>query len=284
MLQEVPCRDQGPMDDSTGSGGCWPSHNCRRKVIDGLFTQEEVDQLVAIADKGLALRERHGGPTLVDINTGYIRDTNGLDNMFVKATDTFSPEDFLHYGSMIRRLQQAVMDTFGLSQLYFTAPTFITRIDADVPWQAQGVHDEYWHIHADRNNTAHYQYSGLLYLSTYEKDFTGGRLAFFPADVSVDDSGSPFSSADRSSVPQPDLIVHPRAGRVALFTSGSENPHMVEPVESGLRYVLSFWFTCDEKKQFEIFLDGKAHAVFSHKVRDSLLKSSKPKQPSKSDL
>ena len=38
-----------------------------------------------------------------------------------------------------------------------------------------GIHDEYWHTHADMNNTAHYQYSGLLYLSTYKEDFGGGR-------------------------------------------------------------------------------------------------------------
>ena len=39
-----------------------------------------------------------------------------------------------------------------------------------------GIHDEYWHTHIDRNNTPHYHYSGLLYMSTYEKDFTGGSL------------------------------------------------------------------------------------------------------------
>ncbi len=42
--------------------------------------------------------------------------------------------------------------------------------------------DEYWHAHVDKNNTAHYDYSGLLYLSTYGKDFTGGRLTFVDAD------------------------------------------------------------------------------------------------------
>lgn len=40
----------------------------------------------------------------------------------------------------------------------------------------KGIHDEYWHPHADMNNTAHYHYSGLLYMSTYEKHFTGGTL------------------------------------------------------------------------------------------------------------
>jgi hypothetical protein len=37
-----------------------------------------------------------------------------------------------------------------------------------------GDHDEYWHPHVDRNNTPHYHYSGLLYMSTYKEDFEGG--------------------------------------------------------------------------------------------------------------
>jgi hypothetical protein len=38
------------------------------------------------------------------------------------------------------------------------------------------IHDEYWHKHADHNNTEHYHFSGLLYMSEYEKDFEGGEL------------------------------------------------------------------------------------------------------------
>lgn len=41
-----------------------------------------------------------------------------------------------------------------------------------------GIHDEYWHPHADMNNTGHYHYSGLLYMSTYRKDFDGGMPTF----------------------------------------------------------------------------------------------------------
>ena len=37
-----------------------------------------------------------------------------------------------------------------------------------------GEHDEYWHAHVDGVNTPHYHYSGLLYMSDYNVDFTGG--------------------------------------------------------------------------------------------------------------
>ena len=63
------------------------------------------------------------------------------------------------------------------------------------------ITDEYWHAHVDKHNTAHYDYSGLLYLSTYGEDFQGGRLKF------IDDGKN--------------HTVQPRAGRFVMFTSGA---------------------------------------------------------------
>lgn len=34
----------------------------------------------------------------------------------------------------------------------------------------------------DKNNTAHYDYSGLVYLSTQGVDFEGGTLEFYDAE------------------------------------------------------------------------------------------------------
>lgn len=67
--------------------------------------------------------------------------------------------------------------------------------------------------------------------------------------------------------------MEPRAGRVIIFSSGIENTHFVEQVTSGKRFVLSFWFSCDVKKEFQIFLDGNAHVTFSHKFREKMLES-----------
>jgi hypothetical protein len=121
---------------------------------------------------------------------GYVRDSNGLDNLFLRDEAVYSDEDFQHYGSVIQRLKDQVMATFGLTELYFTAPTFITRLDGRSSWEPQGIHDEYWHVHADMNNTAHYQYSGLLYMSTYGKDFTGGMNIFcFSVYVHIHNDG-----------------------------------------------------------------------------------------------
>jgi 2OG-Fe(II) oxygenase superfamily len=94
-------------------------------------------------------------------------------------------------------------------------------------------------------------HSGLLYLSTFNVDFTGGRLVFLSDKF-----------PERA-----DLIVEPRAGRTVIFTSGPENTHYVERVTAGNRFVLAFWFTCDHRREFEIFLDGKMHTTFSHRMR-----------------
>ena len=114
--------------------------------------------------------------SIVDINTGYIRDGNGLENLFKRGNEAgliYTEEDFTAYGNIIKQLKQHVMDSFELTELYFTAPTFITRLDGRSSWQPQEIHDEYWHVHSDMNNTQHYHYSGLLYMSTFETDFTG---------------------------------------------------------------------------------------------------------------
>ena len=228
---------------------CW-KNNCGRRIADNLFEPEDISNLLSIAQKGLALRAAVGGPTIVDINTGFIRDSEGIENMFARSEEVYTPSDFSVYGAIIKKLKNYVMSTFDITELYFTAPTFITRLDGRPSWTPQDIHDEYWHVHADMNNTRHYQYSGLLYLSTYGSDFKGGRLHFV--------SPSNFSHSEE--------IVVPVAGRVVIFTSGAENPHYVERVTGGQRFVLAFWFTCNPKNEFEIFLDGKAHAVFSRRV------------------
>lgn len=150
------------------------------------------------------------------------------------------------------------------------------------------IHDEYWHPHVDRNNTPHYHYSGLLYLSTYDEDFTGGRFFFENAndyaafengqpladnqentDIGSDNTNSNSNDNPRKNI---ELVMEPRAGRIAIFSSGMENTHQVERVVSGQRFVLSFWFTCDPQREFEIFLDGSAHIAFGQKFKESMIR------------
>jgi hypothetical protein len=85
----------------------------------------------------MSLRDDAGGPTILDINTGFLRDTNGMQNLFMENSDIFSSEDFEHYGSIIKRLKALVETTFQ-TEVHFTAPTFITRLDGRSSWEPQG--------------------------------------------------------------------------------------------------------------------------------------------------
>lgn len=141
---------------------------CARRVEDGLFTTIEIERLHRVAKKGMSHRKAVGGPTILDINTGsltlslrnsyplttlrnfllttirpyrtgYIRDTVGIENLFVKPRPIYTTADFTHYGTIIRKLKDIVMQTFSVSDLYFTAPTFITRLDGNSSWTPEGV-------------------------------------------------------------------------------------------------------------------------------------------------
>ena len=60
----------------------------------------------------------------------------------------------------------------------------------------------------------------MLYLTTYNKDFKGGRFIF----VDGIEKNRTISS------------IEPKKGRVSAFTSGHENRHHVEKVTEGTRY------------------------------------------------
>ena len=123
----VPCAAGMDYDKKYDSSmGCL-TEQCGRRVVDGLFSVEDINHLKSIVEKGMQTRPKHGGPTILDINTGFIRDTKGLDNLFAKANarEIYSEEDFTHYGTIISRLREAVMNHFHLS--YCTCP-IMTRI------------------------------------------------------------------------------------------------------------------------------------------------------------
>lgn len=128
-----------------------------------------------------------------------------------------------------------------VSTEHFSIPFSNEKVNLHVP--------HHWvnndrHPHVDKNNTGHYDFSGLIYLSEFGKDFEGGLFEFFSSDGTVE------------------TVVEPAASRLLIFTSGRENPHRVQKVTAGVRYVLSFWFTCHEQFAFANFLDGKAHRTF----------------------
>jgi hypothetical protein len=219
---------------------------CDRVVMDDWLPAHEIEALRGIARRGAdkaGAAAAQGGPTIVDINSGFVMAPGArLANLYqTKGVTPFSGEDYALYRSVIRRLKAEVEGAFPrASSLYFTAPTFLTWLSGEnATWAPLEPHDEYYQWHVDRDNTPHYEFSGLLYLSDYGADFGGGLFAF----------------EDGTSI-------EPRRGRLSMFAAGAENRHRVARVTRGQRLTLSFWFACDPAYEFADFLDGEVHAQF----------------------
>eukprot|EP00743_Colponemidia_sp_Colp-15_P004470 GILK01004820.1.p1 GENE.GILK01004820.1~~GILK01004820.1.p1 ORF type:complete len:308 (+),score=33.06 GILK01004820.1:48-971(+) len=240
VVAEVECGAYEPFFE-----GCHPTV-CKRLVVDKLVSDEEVARLLELTERGMQGRSKLGGPTILDIGTGFVRDGDGMVKLYESTAgkQLFSDDDFKFYASVLERIRQRLISEYNLSHLYFTAPTFIARLVGNETWSPKTAHDEYFHPHVDKQNTPHYDYSGLLYLADYQTDFTGGDFVFIDGDSIT--------------------TVEPRKGRLIMFNSGAENPHQVRKVKTGTRYALSLWFTCNPERLFEPRLSPNTPARFSH--------------------
>ena len=141
-LQKCPARLR-----ATTPHRCIPKE-CSRVVIDDFITPSEVTEMLRIVDIGMAYSSesaRTGGPTIMDLNTGYLRDTSELKNIYTSdSKPAFTAKDFsvykvrisLDFGicltafasqGVIERIHEQIKLEFGIEQVYFTAPTFVTR-------------------------------------------------------------------------------------------------------------------------------------------------------------
>lgn len=83
--------------------GCYPiGDQCGRAVRDQFITPQEVLQVREIAEIGMANRSKLGGPTIMDVNTGYVKDGDGLVNIYQSSpslppTPRFTAEQFALY-------------------------------------------------------------------------------------------------------------------------------------------------------------------------------------------
>ena len=129
---------------------------CDRVVIDDWLPPAEIDALRDIARRGAAAADAAaaaGGPTIIDINSGFVMAPGArLVNLYQAKSKRkpFGGEDYELYRSVIRRLKAEVEAAFPrASALYFTAPTFLTRLSGEnATWEASEPHDEYYQRHA----------------------------------------------------------------------------------------------------------------------------------------
>lgn len=224
---EVECSKEYE-EEVTKFPGCVPKR-CGRLVSDNLVSPSEAGALLSLANRGFSLAKPRGGVAILDLHSGAVSYDKGFVNVYKleKASILFKESDFELYRVVKSKIQEAIAKYFGIDihSLHLTHPTFFSRLTGVPP---QTIHDEYWHTHVDKETYEAFHFTSLLYLNNYGHDFQGGRFLFVDADKT-------------------NRTVEPRAGRVSMFTSGSENTHFVERVRSGTRFAITVSFTCDEK-------------------------------------
>ena len=221
LFIEVPCsNDYGKKFKS-----CAPTR-CGRCVMDNLFDEEQISKLRELAERGMKHGGSNGGASVLDLHSGALSKGDKFINIYGMPTKIFTEDDFKLYKEMKSKIHETIAEEFDIpkSKLYLTNPTFFSRMDSR---PAKTKHDEYWHPHIDKITYKTFYYTSLLYLSEYGEDFNGGRFNFI---------------GKRSN-----KTVEPKRGRLSFFTSGSENPHFVEPVSNGTRFAITVSFTCDPK-------------------------------------
>lgn len=85
-------------------------------------------------------------------------------------------------------------------------------------------------LHYDAEISKSIQYTLIIYLSSFNRDFVGGKLSF----------------VDTVNNKKKNLVVEPKAGRTVGFTAGSENLYFLEKVQSGASYFITLSFTCEQ--------------------------------------
>ncbi|XP_064006959.1 2-oxoglutarate and iron-dependent oxygenase domain-containing protein 3 isoform X2 [Pogoniulus pusillus] len=178
---EIPCSED--YDSQKRFEGCTP-RKCGRGVTDAIITKEEAERIRRIAERGLSLGGSEGGASILDLHSGALSLGKHFVNLYRyfgdKIQDIFTEEDFALYRDVRQRVQQKIAQAFGISSasMYLTEPTFFSRINDT---EAKTAHDEYWHPHVDKVTYGSFDYTSLLYLSDYSKDFGGGRFVFMDA-------------------------------------------------------------------------------------------------------
>ncbi|XP_068622562.1 2-oxoglutarate and iron-dependent oxygenase domain-containing protein 3-like [Battus philenor] len=211
--------------------GCLPKE-CKRFVTDKVISEKESLDLLQVAKKGLKYGGSSGGASILDLHSGALSKGQYFINIYKEEgmKNLFSEKDFNSFKVVKEKIKYAIANHFGVlpSKIYLTQPTFFSEFTAK---NAVILHDEYWHPHVDKVTYQSFHYTTLLYFSDYGIDFQGGRFVF------VDEK---FNKT-----------VEPRKGRLSIFTSGAENMHYVEKVESGTRYAMTISFTCDQQYAIE---------------------------------
>lgn len=83
----------------------------------------------------------------------------------------------------------------------------------------------------DKESNKHVHYSVIIFLSSYKRNFNGGRFLF----------------VDYEKKKKKSNFIDPKVGRIVVYSAGEENSHIIENILNGHLSALSLSFTCDKE-------------------------------------
>ncbi|XP_013191938.2 2-oxoglutarate and iron-dependent oxygenase domain-containing protein 3 [Amyelois transitella] len=178
-----------------------------------------------VTDKVISIRETEELLTIAQKELQLKSSTEGI------TTVEFS-NNLNVYQITKEKIKYAIVHHFGVepSKIYMARPALLSAIKPISHKKTSTTFNNYWDPRTDNDLHKSFHYTAVLYLGDYDKDFRGGRFVF------VDKKAN--------------KTIEPRKSRLSMFTSGSENRYYIERVTSGIKYSLTFYFTCD--KQFNV--------------------------------
>jgi len=240
--------------------GCTPER-CGRAVIDDFLNKNDAMILRNMAQKVI----QHcggggdGGPTILDLASGAISYQDRFINFYSilqemqrengdEYATIWTSHEYSLLLSTIRRVRNFIIQIFGLEKIHLTKPLFFSHIESNK--EPKRMNDEYWHKHIDRVAYGSFDYTALIYLSDFGRDFDGGQFVFH------NDYGNLHASDSED-----ELIIEPAIGRLNVFTSGDENVHHVERITAGQRFALTIAFTCNDQEAIPDYINSKTKDV-----------------------
>jgi hypothetical protein len=205
-----------------------------RVLREGFATAKECCELVGLGTVAMAGSYHRGGHCSLGVAAG-----DGVGSSLVKLQLQHQPR-LKASSALLAEMQQRVMrqvetdhslrpcslvDNGGMLvriQGADCTPSSVTAGACDGGRELD-TSRPYWDVHCDKANIASWDFSALVYLNDHGLHFEGGHFAFVDED------------ADRR--------IPPVKGRLVSFRSGFENMHQVQPVTSGVRFVLALFFS-----------------------------------------
>ncbi|XP_015785926.1 2-oxoglutarate and iron-dependent oxygenase domain-containing protein 3 [Tetranychus urticae] len=216
-LHEVDCHPTGYKKEA--ELGLNPQR-CGTMITDELVSRADTMKLRQLAMKVIDRMGQTNFHNRESINLKWIN----LHNLFRNGTENgvLTESDFQLIKNTSEAARSAVGLAFGLPEEYlmFHGVCQFTRYHPVVQFR------EFRHI--DKLRSPNLIVTSILWLSTIDEDFGGGRTEFLTGP-----GPEPFSP----------LLVEPKIGRYAAWTSSYENPHAVQELDYGYRYALIFAFT-----------------------------------------